>query len=208
VVPRYGGLVIATMLLLTAAGALLAADTPWTAAGVKDGITLSYRDHTGSGAREVRALADLPFPAAQIFALVCDQTQYGSLVAGLEEVRLLSGTVPGDYELYFRYAPRFAVVAARDVAVRVQSRTGDAGLGCDWSHLPDRVPPQPGAVRMRVLRGSWILDALDAARTRVVYQVLADPGGRLPGWLVRRGAMGAIPDVIQRVERRLRQPER
>jgi len=156
----------------------------------------------------VRATAELPFPAQQIVALVCDQTQYQSVVDGLDEVRLLSGTVPDDYELYFRYAPRFAVVAARDVAVRVQSRTGEAGLGCDWSHLPDRVPPQQGAVRMRVLRGSWTLDALDAARTRVVYQVLADPGGRLPGWLVRRGALGAMPDVIQRVARRLRQSPR
>lgn len=201
-------ILIGGFLLVLTVGAAQATETSWTAAGVKDGITLAYRDDPGTGAREVRATAELPFSAQPIFALVCDQTQYQSVVEGLDEVRLLSGTVPDDYELYFRYAPRFAVVAARDVAVRVQRRTGDAGLGCDWSHLPDRVPPQPGAVRMRVLRGSWTLAALDAARTGVVYQVLADPGGRLPGWLVRRGALGAIPDVIQRVARRLRQPPR
>jgi hypothetical protein len=36
-----------------------------------------------------------------------------------------------------------------------------------------------------------------------VYQVAVDPGGRLPRWLVRRGAVGALPDVIEQVRRQL-----
>lgn len=174
---------------------------PWTAAGIKDGVTLAYRDDTAVEAREVRATADLPFAAARVFEVVCDQTRYQSLVPGLEEVRLLSGTVPDNYELYFRYAPQFAVVAARDVSVRVQ-RMSDA-TGCRWAHVPDRVAPQKGVVRMPFLRGSWSIAALDAGRSRVTYQVTADPGGRLPAWLVRRGTLSTLPDVIERVRQRL-----
>jgi Polyketide cyclase / dehydrase and lipid transport len=58
-------------------------------------------------------------------------------------------------------------------------------------------------VRMPLLRGSWTIEPLDATRSRVVYQVAVDPGGRLPGWLVRRGAVSALPDVIEQVRRRL-----
>jgi hypothetical protein len=36
-----------------------------------------------------------------------------------------------------------------------------------------------------------------------MYQVAVNPGGDLPGWLVRRGAIGALPDVIEEVRRRL-----
>lgn len=132
---------------------------------------------------------------------MCDQTRYQSLVPGLEEVRLLSGTVPDNYELYFRYAPQFAVVAARDVSVRVQRMS--AATGCRWAHVPDRVAPQKGVVRMPFLRGSWSMAALDAGRSRVTYQVTADPGGRLPAWLVRRGTLSTLPDVIERVRQRL-----
>jgi ribosome-associated toxin RatA of RatAB toxin-antitoxin module len=195
--------VIAWFLLTLAMGAAQTAEAPWTAAGAKDGIALAHREDPDAGAREVRATVDLPFTSQHVFDVVCDQTQYAAIVPGLEEVRLLSGTVPDDYELYFRYAPRFAVVAARDVAVRVQRETGATGVGCRWSHLPDRVPPQRGAVRMRFLSGRWFIEPLASGGSRVVYQVTADPGGRIPGWLVRRGALATLPDVIERVKRRL-----
>lgn len=174
---------------------------PWTAAGVKNGVTLAYREDLAVDAREVRATAELPFAAARIFEVVCDQTRYQSVVPGLEEVRLLSGTVPDNYELHFRYAPQFAVVAARDVSVRVQ-RNAEVP-GCRWMHLPGRVARQPGVVRMAFLRGSWSIAAVDAGRSRVTYQITANPGGRLPGWLVRRGTLGTLPDVIERVRQRL-----
>ncbi len=56
---------------------------------------------------------------------------------------------------------------------------------------------------MPLLRGSWTIEPLDVTRSRVVYQVAVNPGGRLPGWLVRRGAVSALPDVIEQVRRRL-----
>ena len=68
-----------------------------------------------------------PFPAARIFPLVCDFTNYGSLVSGVQETKIMSGTAPADYEIYMRYAPRFVVVSARDVVVasRVDPRRTD-----------------------------------------------------------------------------------
>ena len=56
---------------------------------------------------------------------------------------------------------------------------------------------------MPLLRGSWTIEPLDPMRSRVVYQVAVNPGGRLPGWLVRRGAVSALPEVIEQVRRRL-----
>ena len=58
---------------------------------------------------------------------------------------------------------------------------------------------------MPLLSGSWTIEPLDATRSRVVYQVAVNPGGRLPGSLVRRGAVSALPDVIEQVRRRLGQ---
>jgi ribosome-associated toxin RatA of RatAB toxin-antitoxin module len=176
----------------------------WTAAGTTRGVTLAFRDDARLEVREVRATTELPFPAARILSLVCDFTHYRSLVSGVQEATLLSGTVPGDYDIYLRYAPRFLVVAARDVVVRVQRQsTPDESSGCTWTDLKKREPERKGYVRMPLLRGSWTIEPLDATRSRVVYQVAVDPGGRLPGWLVRRGAVSALPDVIEQVRRRL-----
>jgi len=181
-----------------------AAGGGWTAAGTKSGVTLAFRDDPQLEVREVRATTDLPFPAARVFPLVCDFTHYGTLVSGVQETKLISGNAPSAYEVYLRYAPRFLVVSARDVVVRVQGQSmPDGSSGCHWTDLKEREPERKGIVRMPLLRGSWTIEPLDVMRSRVVYQVAVNPGGRLPGWLVRRGAVSALPDVIEQVRRRL-----
>ena len=136
----------------------------WTPTGTKDGVTLAFRDDPQLEVREVRATAELPFPTPRIFPLVCDFTHYKSLVSGVDEARLLSGTAPSDYQIYMRYAPRFLVVAARDVAVHVQSQsTPDGSSSCRWIELKEREPQRKGFVRMSLLRGSWTIEPLDAA---------------------------------------------
>ena len=181
-----------------------AAADGWTAAGSKGDVTLAFRDDPQLEVREVRATTELLFPAARIFPLVCDFSNYKSLVSGVEETRVLSGTAPSDYEIYMHYAPRFVVVAARDVVVHVRSQsTPEGSSSCQWAELKDRELERKAIVRMKLLRGSWMIEPLDEERSRVVYQVAVDPGGRLPGWLVRRGAVSALPAVIEQVRRRL-----
>jgi hypothetical protein len=101
-----------------------------------------------------------------------------------------------------RYAPRYLVVSARDVVIEVRRE----GNGCTWREVADRMPAQSGAVRMPLLRGSWVIEAMDPSRSRVTYQIAVRPGGRIPAWMVRRGAAGALPDIIARVARCLAAP--
>jgi hypothetical protein len=75
--------------------------------------------------------------------------------------------------------------------------------GCSWSEVAGREPPRQGTVRMPLLRGSWRVEAIDDSRSRVTYQVIVRPGGSVPGWLVRRGAVDALPDIITRVSRKI-----
>jgi Polyketide cyclase / dehydrase and lipid transport len=196
--------ILVGLMLLT--GALVAAtgDAVWTSAGTKDGVTLAFRDDQALGAREVRATSELPFPAALIFSVVCDFTHYGQLVPGVTEARVLEGRIPTDYEIYLRYAPRFVVVAARDVVLRVRSVSDAPGaLGCSWSEVADRVAERKGTVRMPLIRGTWTLETLDNRRSRATYQLAAVPGGRIPGWLVRKGAVQVMPEVIENVHQQL-----
>ena len=186
---------------LTLAVAIAAASTitaqGWTAAGVKGGVTLSFRDDAHLRAREVRAVAELPHPADRIVAVVCDFTQI--LDPGVREAELLSGDLATRYEIYLRYASRFVVVAARDVVIDVRREPN----GCEWSEVKDRAPERSGAVRLPLLRGSWVVESLGDSRSRVAYQVAVTPGGRIPAWLVRKGALDALPDIIARVSRKL-----
>lgn len=181
-----------------------AGDGAWEPAGVRDGVTLAFRDGQAAGVREVRATAELPAAAARVAELVCDLPRYVRLLPGLREARVVATHGPGHYDVYMQYAPRFIVVAARDVVARVVPLADSSGtLGCTWQHVDGLVAPARGVVRMPLLRGSWHIDAIGSDRARVRYEVAADPGGRLPGWLVRRGALNTVPDVIARVRQAL-----
>jgi hypothetical protein len=172
-------------------------DGGWSAAEVENGVTVMFRDDTRLQTREVRAVAELPHPPGRIIPLVCDFTQ--RLDPGVREARILTGVVGGRYEIYLRYAPQYWVVSARDVVIDVRPETN----GCAWMEVAGRLPPQSGAVRMPLLRGSWGVESIDPSRSRVTYQIAVRPGGRIPDWMVRRGAVGEMRDVIARVSRRL-----
>jgi hypothetical protein len=167
----------------------------WRPAGSRKGIELAFKDDTALDAREMRAIAELPFDSARIIAIVCDFTQ--TLDPDVREATIMSGDLAGEYVIYLRYAPRYMVVAARDVVIGVQRQSN----GCSWSERTGLMAERSGTVRMPLLRGSWIVEPVQKDRSRVVYQIAVKPGGRIPGWLVRRGATSALPDVIERVTR-------
>ena len=177
-----------------------AAGQDWAAAGTKDGVALAFREVPSLDAREVRAIAEIPHPAERILTIVCDFTQ--ELDPDVREARILSGDVNTRYAIYLRYAPRYLVVAARDVVIEVRRDEN----GCAWSEIAEPVARRSGTVRMPLLRGSWVVEALDLSRTRVIYQIAVKPGGSIPAWLVRRGAASALPRVIERVTQCLSRP--
>lgn len=172
-------------------------DGGWSAADVENGVTVTFRDDAHLQAREVRAVAELPHPSGRIIPVVCDFTH--RLDPGVREARILTGAVGGRYEIYLRYAAQYWVVSARDVVIDVRPDTN----GCAWMEVSGRLPPQSGAVRMPLLRGSWAVESIDPSRSRVTYQIAVRPGGRIPDWMVRRGAVGEMRDVIARLSRRL-----
>ena len=155
---------LSTLILATSLALAAQAEPGWTDAGTKDGVTLAFRDDPQLNAREVRAVAELPHAPGQIIPVVCDFTQ--PLDPDTREARVLSGDLGGRYEIYLRYAPRFLVVSARDVVIEVRPQAN----GCAWSEVDGRVPPQSGAVRMPLLRGSWTVEPIDASRSRVTYR--------------------------------------
>jgi hypothetical protein len=184
--------VLASVALMTAAPA---EGQNWIAGGTEDGVTLAFRDDPQLGGREMRAIAEMPHASERIVSVVCDFTQ--PLDPDVREAKILSGDVNTRYSIYLHYAPRYVVVAARDVVIDVRRHAG----GCSWSEDAAGSERPRDAVRMPLLRGSWLVESIDAMRARVTYQIAVNPGGRIPKWLVRRGAAAALPRVIERVNR-------
>jgi len=80
-------------------------------------------------------------------------------------------------------------VSDRDVVLRSRrSDLPDGGIRLEFENTTTpEVPPVDGVVRMRRLVGSYALRP-EGTGTHVVYTLDSDPGGSLPGWLVRQAS--------------------
>ena len=55
--------------------------------------------------------------------------------------------------------------------------------------LPEYSAEVKGVVRIPYLDGFWLLEKIDDNKTKVTYQVHADPGGTIPAWLANATAV-------------------
>jgi hypothetical protein len=181
----------------------------WEDGGVREGVHVFQRENAALQAREVRAVADMDVSSSEVIAVVMDYTNYPEFLPGLMELRRIDDSHEGVAELYMRYRPRFVVIQARDVVLRVTVSTPPPGSAdpwrADWEAEPDRLPEVPSTVRMPLNTGHWTVESLDGgARSRVTYQVAVKPGGSIPDWLVRWGAARALPELMHVVESRVK----
>ncbi len=67
-----------------------------------------------------------------------------------------------------------------------------------------RLMHEDGAVETRINQGFWLMQPLDGGRkTRVIYQVLTDPGGSIPHWLANKAQMKTLPDLLETLEKKI-----
>jgi len=50
--------------------------------------------------------------------------------------------------------------------------------------------------------GEWILEPYGARETKAIYRLRTDPGGCIPGFLVKQGTTNTMPQIIEAVRKR------
>ncbi len=55
---------------------------------------------------------------------------------------------------------------------------------------------------LRENSGEWRLEPFGPSKTKVVYRLLTDPGGSIPGCMVDRGTLDIMPQIIMAVRKR------
>jgi hypothetical protein len=160
---------------------------PWQFVKQADGIVVDRRVVAGSSLKEFRGKGEIDAPVASILAVFADvprATEWMDSCNGSHAVRTISER---ELIVYNRtHAPW--PVSDRDVVLHDVVSFDDKARKVQldfWSVTDDKAPPVNGVVRMPSLHGHWTLwPSTDGRTTRVEYQVHANPGGRLPDWIV------------------------
>lgn len=181
----WGGLSLALVLVLLAPGSARAAG--WEQISNDDGIKVWKKKIEGSDFVAFRGRGVIKAPILNVAAVIRDadrETEWMENCVDAKTVRFLSAT---DAIVYNRTGSPAPFVQDRDTVLKTTTTVTPAEktVLIEFSQTEDpKAPPKDGVVRMPVLKGHWKLRQLGPYSTELEYQVLADPGGSLPAWLV------------------------
>lgn len=158
---------------------------PWQLKKFEDGISIYTRLAENSKYKELKAVYQIKTSLSSIIALLNDAESYPLWVYRCEKSKVI--LKKSDQHL-FRYQSIVAPwpVDNRDVVVEVRTyqdeKTKIVNQKVDCK--PSFSPEVDGHVRILEFRALWTLTPLKNGIVEVEYQLLVNPGGNIPAWLI------------------------
>ncbi len=152
-----------------------------------DGITVEEQSEADRTLPILYGTTTMNAPPERIAAWIGAVHTYTEWQHNCEEARSLPQPDGGSFT-YNRIGSPWPV-SDRDVVLRsVRDDREDGSIRIEFRNTDaSNAPTDTGAVRMPRLQGSYDLKPTEGG-TLVVYTLDSDPGGSLPGWLVRQAS--------------------
>ncbi|MFT4978347.1 MAG: hypothetical protein ACI8S6_004255 [Myxococcota bacterium] len=161
----------------------------WTQSAEEHGCTFYLGVRSGDYA-PVRAVCQWDIPPEKLQAILAksaDHDRYFSSVAAAEQ--LPSGQ--------FRQIHQASGISNREVIVDMGSTPIDGGVRYWWKKADDQSALTGDNVEVRANAGKWEVTAAPGGGSSVVYELLYDPGGSVPGFLVRWFQTAGAQDLVR-----------
>jgi hypothetical protein len=178
----------------------------WEVIAEQDGIVVSRRPVEGRKFPQLRSVGEVPGKPYEVLAILLDvpaQVDWLPDCAESKTVRRVGewrSIVYTRTDLPWPVSDREAVLAS---AVTFIDPPSKLRVSFEAVAAPD-IERRRGTVRMNRASGFYAIEAIGETRSLVHYQVDADPGGSLPGWLVsmqsKRNPLETLAGLRRRLE--------
>ncbi len=164
-------------------------EAAWEKAIDEDGVVIHTRKVEGQAFKEFRGRVRIKASLTSLVALITDMQAAPDWIDTCVKGKVLEQVSPTEsYTYSLNNAPW--PVADRDAVVhnRITQDPATRAVTITQTGVPDRIPKTKRVVRVKKLEGFWRLTPKEGGTVEVTYQVLNDPGGNLPAWLVNATA--------------------
>jgi len=164
----------------------------WTELDQAHGIAVFTRPYEGSSYPEVRASGTVCATLPQLVAFVEDVSAFEQWIPDTAEARLIERPTPRTQIYYIRTSLPWPV-KDRDMIYRLSEVAGASSttpISVAIEGLPDYLPVDAHATRMKGVSGRWTFDQ-SGDQTRIDLDMHIEPGGGVPAWLARQRIVGA-----------------
>lgn len=199
-------LLAALLLALIAAhpGAAWASD--WREMYRQDGIIVSSKEVPGSKLVAFRGETEYDAPVGRVLDVLLDNDHRTEWVSRLYINRVLERRNEFDYIIYQAFSLP-AIFANRDYVYHGQAIRDPSGaviLTLRSTEHPNA--PESVGVRAELVNSKYVLTPLGSDRTRIEVEIMTDPKGMMPAWLVNLVQKSWPLDTLSGIRSQLDQP--
>ena len=194
-------------LLLIPTASVPAEDASWIPVLDEDGVAVSRLAEARNGLNTFRAVMVMDAAVSELLAALSDYENRTEWMSRCAESRVLERRADDVVVIYQRNHGVWPV-SDRDALVAERRRASADGSDVRiYMHetTSELMPPVDGVVRVPLIESFYHLVAEGPRQTRVTYQVVADLGGRIPGFIARRVGENIPLDTMRNLRRFVRE---
>ena len=204
---KMGNLALTYLLLITSAAAQ---DAQWETITEKDGIVVQQREVPGRSLPVFRGEMVIETNVYEILGILQDIERNPEWMHACLDAKRIKMVSHKEYIAYNRSDAPWPI-SDRDVVVHAKAdinrEKGELMISMRSIDMPD-FEQNNDVVRMPRLNGHYRFKELEPRKTWIEYEIDADPGGSLPGWLVRIASRDIPLITLQNLRERVKVTEK
>jgi len=184
-------------------GGQLCAQT-WALEKDKEGIQVFTRKVEGYAIKEYKAIITLKTTVEKLTNLLKDHANLTTWFVKCPISKRLKKVSEDEYYVYFLNDAPWPVSDRDNITKMTFERLAD---GTQFVHLkcvPDYLPEKSGIVRLPRMQAKWMFEPQADGMVKVTQQVLADLGGKVPGWLVNFAIVEAPFETLSNLRKEVK----
>lgn len=175
---------------LTLLSSFLEFQDPWKLEVDRKEVQVYTRIVEGFPIKAFKATSIINGSSDQILNILLDVSSYSEWVANVGSTTLLSKDNQTQY-FHMVLATPFPAEARDLVQGAKVMKVNDETIDLVITNHPEMIEPKEGMIRMPKSDGKWTLKQINDSTTFVQLEMMNDPGGTLPSWLVNSMITGS-----------------
>lgn len=156
----------------------------WTLEKDKEGIQVFTRKVEGYTIKEYKVTITLKTTVTKLTNLLKDHANLKSWFVRCPVSKRLKKVSENEYYIYFLVDSPWPVSDRDNITKMIFELLEDGTQLVHLKCVPDYLPEKSNLVRLPRLQGKWIFEPQTNGMVKVTQQVLSDPGGKVPAWII------------------------
>ena len=172
----------------------------WELKKDKDGITIYTRSVENTNINEFRANAKISSSAETISNIILDVENYTKWIEDVNHSEKLYQE-KNRIGMYYQLGLPWPIQDRDITLISVFETLPDSSILFQLTNNSSIKEEDEDFIRIKEIRGHWLIKPIDKQNCEVTYQFLADPEGSLPGWVVNLFVVDGPFKTLQNLEK-------